>query len=54
MNPKNVTLKEIEDLRHQLAKIVYAKGYTSIETIAVSQKLDNLLNVYNNLKCGKR
>ncbi|MBO1003579.1 aspartyl-phosphate phosphatase Spo0E family protein [Pseudogracilibacillus auburnensis] len=48
-----MTLKKIEDLRHQLAKTVYAKGYTNIKTIEVSQELDGLINIYNSLKRKK-
>lgn len=49
MYSEKTTLQKIEDLRHQLAETVHTKGYTNNETIAVSQKLDGLLNFYNNM-----
>lgn len=54
MKCEKATLKKIEDLRYQLAKTVDAKGYTNTDTIAISQKLDGLLNAYNNLKTKKK
>lgn len=49
MCSEKVTLKKIEDLRHQLALKVQTKGYTNNETVAVSQELDGLLNLYNKI-----
>lgn len=43
------TLREIEKLRHLLVKSAFDKGFTNIETIQVSQRLDCLLNRYSNI-----
>lgn len=53
MGSQKVTLKEIENLRHLLIQSAYDKGFTNVETIAVSQKLDVLLNKYTKLTCSK-
>lgn len=49
MSYEKVTLKKIEDLRHQLVKSASVYGFTSVETIKVSQRLDSLLNTYSNI-----
>lgn len=54
MSYEKATLKKIEDLRHKLAKSAYDTGFTSLETVEVSQKLDSLLNVYTNIKRQSR
>ncbi len=46
---KKPTLSEIERLRHLLFKSARDKGFTNIETIEVSQRLDILLNRYSNI-----
>lgn len=53
MCSEKTTLKMIEDLRRQLAKLVQTKGYTNIETIKISQQLDGVLNRYTTLQQRK-
>ncbi|SHG24627.1 stage 0 sporulation regulatory protein [Ornithinibacillus halophilus] len=51
MNPMNETeklLQEIENVRKQMSEVALSKGITSLESIALSQELDRLLNIYNN------
>lgn len=39
-------LEEIENLRLQMSTIAMKQGITSLESIAMSQELDRLLNIY--------
>lgn len=54
MSYKKPTICEIEKLRHLLVKSAHDKGFTNIETIKVSQRLDVLLNKYSNIYQLKR
>lgn len=47
-------IQEIEFLRQQLVKTVPTKGYTSKETIQLSQELDKALNQYNQIQLDNR
>lgn len=40
-------LKRIEQLRKQMLNTVHEQGFTSERTITISQKIDRLLNKYN-------
>lgn len=44
-----ILLMKIELLRDEMSETAFNKGFTSEESINVSQKLDKLLNIYNNL-----
>lgn len=39
-------LKEIEHLRKKMVLVALEKGFTSYESVALSQELDKLLNSY--------
>ena len=54
MSYEKSTLKKIENLRYQLVKCAYTKGFTNSETVQVSQQLDVLLNSYSNIKQQSR
>ncbi|MDY0396223.1 aspartyl-phosphate phosphatase Spo0E family protein [Virgibacillus halophilus] len=41
-------VNEIELLRRKTASVALEKGFTSCESIALSQELDRLLNLYSN------
>ena len=43
-------LKEIERLRNTMSSVALKQGITSLESIALSQELDRLLNIYEQLK----
>lgn len=43
-------IKQIEELRNTLIKIKEGKAYTDPEVVAASQKLDEVLNKYQELK----
>ncbi|WP_096270055.1 aspartyl-phosphate phosphatase Spo0E family protein [Paucisalibacillus globulus] len=43
-------LKEIETLRKTMSSVALKQGITSLESIALSQELDRLLNMYEELK----
>lgn len=42
--------RRIEFLRNKMTNVALEKGFTSIESITISQELDSLLNLYDNLK----
>lgn len=42
----NKLTRQIEVLREQMAEVAFEKGFTSSESIAKSQELDKLLNLY--------
>jgi stage 0 sporulation regulatory protein len=46
-------LKEIETLRKTMSSVALKQGITSLESIALSQELDRLLNMYEELKKNK-
>jgi stage 0 sporulation regulatory protein len=46
-------LKEIETLRNTMSSVALKQGITSLESIALSQELDRLLNMYEQLKKDK-
>jgi stage 0 sporulation regulatory protein len=43
-------LKEIEKLRNEMSLVALKQGITSLESIALSQELDRLLNIYEQEK----
>jgi stage 0 sporulation regulatory protein len=43
-------LKEIETLRSKMSSTALTQGITSLESIALSQELDRLLNIYEKSK----
>ncbi|WP_106497791.1 aspartyl-phosphate phosphatase Spo0E family protein [Lentibacillus sp. Marseille-P4043] len=43
-------LEQIEFLRNQMTEIAFQKGFTSLESITISQELDKLLNLYEQQK----
>lgn len=47
MGSNEMILKQIEILRNQMTEVAFTKGFTSKESIEVSQKLDKLLNLYS-------
>lgn len=49
MNSTENVLSQIEHLRKKMTEIAMNKGFTDIESITLSQELDRLLNVYDNL-----
>lgn len=49
MDGEQILLVKIEELREQLSKSVNEQGYTSKDTVSISQQLDFLLNNYNEL-----
>ncbi|MFC4556931.1 Spo0E family sporulation regulatory protein-aspartic acid phosphatase [Virgibacillus kekensis] len=42
--------KRIELLRNKMAEVALEKGFTSNESISISQELDKLLNLYEEIK----
>lgn len=46
-------LKEIEKLRNKMSSVALTQGITSLESIALSQELDRLLNIYEKVKNEK-
>ncbi|MRH41865.1 Spo0E family sporulation regulatory protein-aspartic acid phosphatase [Aquibacillus halophilus] len=47
MNNLNNLLQRIEFLRRKMTEVALEKGFTSLESIYISQELDKLLNVYD-------
>ncbi|MBU5266487.1 aspartyl-phosphate phosphatase Spo0E family protein [Virgibacillus proomii] len=43
-------LKRIEFLRNKMTMVALEKGFTNLESIKISQELDRLLNLYENIK----
>nr|WP_093211086.1 aspartyl-phosphate phosphatase Spo0E family protein [Sediminibacillus albus] len=43
-------LERIELLRNKMTKVALRKGFTSAESISLSQELDRLLNIYDSHK----
>ncbi|PKR78458.1 hypothetical protein CEY16_01490 [Halalkalibacillus sediminis] len=52
LTPKNkeTLQQQIEAVRKQMILIATEKGYTSQESVEVSQKLDDLLNEYQSIR----
>lgn len=50
MNTKNNLLERIEFLRNEMTKVAFKKGFTSQESVIISQELDRLLNLYDNVQ----
>ncbi|QTM99251.1 Spo0E family sporulation regulatory protein-aspartic acid phosphatase [Sediminibacillus dalangtanensis] len=46
-------LEKIEYLRNKMTKVALRKGFTSNESISLSQELDHLLNTYEKSKNNK-
>ncbi|WP_404452430.1 aspartyl-phosphate phosphatase Spo0E family protein [Virgibacillus necropolis] len=42
-------LERIEFLRNEMTKVAFKKGFTSQESIIISQELDKLLNLYDSV-----
>lgn len=40
-------LERIEFLRNKMTEVAFKKGFTSKESIIISQELDKLLNLYD-------
>lgn len=54
MNKYDDILEMIEKLRQEMNNIAIQKGTSDAEVLAVSQKLDKLLNHYQMLRCKKK
>ncbi|WP_047982967.1 aspartyl-phosphate phosphatase Spo0E family protein [Ornithinibacillus californiensis] len=50
MHDTDKLLKEIETLRSKMSSTALTQGITSLESIALSQELDRLLNIYEKSK----
>jgi stage 0 sporulation regulatory protein len=53
MYDTDMLLKEIEKLRNTMSAVALKQGITSLESIALSQELDRLLNIYEERKKTK-
>lgn len=53
MYPNDKLLKRIEFLRQQMTEVATEKGFTHLESIELSQELDQLLNLYDFMKQNK-
>ncbi|MGM8214299.1 aspartyl-phosphate phosphatase Spo0E family protein [Bacillaceae bacterium W0354] len=51
---KLILEKKIEKLRKQMVTIATEKGYTSQESIQLSQELDEVINEYLNIKIEEK
>ncbi|MFZ3579670.1 Spo0E family sporulation regulatory protein-aspartic acid phosphatase [Virgibacillus sp. DJP39] len=49
MSTINLLLERIEFLRNEMTKVAFKKGFTSQESIIISQELDKLLNLYDSV-----
>lgn len=52
-NSQNI-LRKIELLRKKLTDIALSKGFTSAESLSLSQELDQLLNFYERIQGTER
>lgn len=43
-------LQRIEFLRNKMTEVALEKGFSHTESVAISQELDRLLNLYENMK----
>ncbi|WP_430786270.1 Spo0E family sporulation regulatory protein-aspartic acid phosphatase [Virgibacillus flavescens] len=50
MDKINNVLDRIEFLRKEMTKVAFEKGFTSKESIVISQELDKLLNLYDHVQ----
>lgn len=50
----DLLLKRIELLRNKMSIVAINKGFTSRESILISQELDKLLNLYDNHKRNEK
>ncbi|EQB36589.1 MULTISPECIES: aspartyl-phosphate phosphatase Spo0E family protein [Virgibacillus] len=50
MNKTDHLLKRIEFLRNKMTEVALEKGFTNFESVAISQELDRLLNLYESIK----
>lgn len=50
MNKSDKLLDRIEFLRNKMTEVAFKKGFTSQESIIISQELDQLLNQYGSVK----
>lgn len=46
-------LERIEFLRHKMTDVAMKEGFTSVNSITISQELDRLLNLFNEVKQNK-
>ncbi|MFB4169510.1 Spo0E family sporulation regulatory protein-aspartic acid phosphatase [Virgibacillus sp. JSM 102003] len=46
-------LERIEFLRNKMTDVAFEKGFTSVESINISQELDRLLNLFDDVKKTK-
>lgn len=53
MDKINNVLDRIEFLRNEMTKVALKKGFTSKESIVISQELDKLLNLYDQVQRNK-
>ncbi len=47
-------LNRIEFLRNKMTEVAMNKGFTNSESVHISQELDRLLNLYDEVKSKKR
>ncbi|OZU90486.1 Spo0E family sporulation regulatory protein-aspartic acid phosphatase [Virgibacillus indicus] len=47
-------LQRIEFLRNKMTQVALKKGFTDSESVEISQELDRLLNLYENMKAGSQ
>ncbi|WP_249869939.1 aspartyl-phosphate phosphatase Spo0E family protein [Oceanobacillus saliphilus] len=50
MNTIEDILDRIEFLRNKMTEVAMEKGFTNIESVEISQELDLLLNLYEEVK----
>ncbi|GAA0446807.1 MAG: Spo0E family sporulation regulatory protein-aspartic acid phosphatase [Bacillota bacterium] len=50
MSTTDNLLKRIEFLRNKMTEVALEKGFTNLESVALSQELDRLLNLYESMK----
>ncbi|WP_081704527.1 MULTISPECIES: aspartyl-phosphate phosphatase Spo0E family protein [Sediminibacillus] len=53
MDNSQSLLEKIEYLRNKMTSVALRKGFTSNESISLSQELDHLLNTYEKSKKNK-
>ncbi|WP_077622189.1 aspartyl-phosphate phosphatase Spo0E family protein [Sediminibacillus massiliensis] len=50
MNDTQLLLVKIELLRNKMTEVALKKGFSSAESVSISQELDQLLNLYDTKK----
>ncbi|GGJ97971.1 hypothetical protein GCM10007063_20350 [Lentibacillus kapialis] len=50
MCAEDTILRRIEYLRNRMTDVAMEKGFTSPESVRISQELDKLLNLYQSMK----